>query len=130
MPIPRMLAIGVIVLLTGCRRNQSPEMDKPESGIALTLATDRAQAIADLRYNLSFSIPADASQPIQGQEEVRFRLQDASRSVILDFEPGAESIRSLSAGGRPVPVTVVNSHIVIPAEFLASGENRLEIAFR
>ncbi len=52
-----------------------------------------------------------------------------SRPVVLDFEPGAEAIKSVSTRGKPIAVTVVNGHIVIPKEFLVPGENSIEISF-
>jgi len=123
-------ALSGMVLLMGCRSNEIPDPLKPEPGIALTLARDRAQAIHNLRYDLSFTIPDEASQPIIGREIVRFVLRDPSRPIVLDFQPGRDSIRSVSTRGRPVAYDFVNGHIVIPKEDFVPGENSVEIVFR
>src|SRR5262245_8226398 len=39
----------------------------PVAGISLELARDRAARIADLRYDLSFSIPMERTAPIAGR---------------------------------------------------------------
>jgi aminopeptidase N len=105
-------------------------MPGPEPGIALTLAAERAQAIDNLRYELSFSIPAATSESISGRAVVRFALKDTSRPLALDFTPGAGSLTSLSVAGRPSRFRAVKDHIVIPKEELSSGENTIEIVFR
>jgi len=130
----RAAAISVIVLFmvleSGCQGNRSAEPGPPEPGIALSLASQRAASIRDLRYDLSFKIPAAQADPIAGHEAVRFKLDDISQPVVLDFEPGREFITSVSAQGRPIAFTAVNGHIVIDKNFLVPGENNIEIVFR
>ena len=94
----------VIILLlmssvAGC--NAPPSNTDPEPGIPLTLATERAAAIEGLRYDLSFTIPADTTQPVWGHAVIRFATKDVTRPVVLDFNPGADSLTSISVGGRP-----------------------------
>jgi aminopeptidase N len=120
--------ILLLALATGCRKS-APDGD-PEPGVALALAVQRAQTIGDVRYDLSFAIPADSSQPVTGRETLRFSLSDASHPVALDFEPDAEPVVSVSTGGKPVAVNFVNGHIVIPKKFLRAGENSFDITFR
>ena len=115
------------MLATGCR--DRPDRD-PEPGVAAALAEQRAQTIRDVRYDLSFVLPADPSQPVTGRETVRFSLADVSRPVVLDFEPDAEPVVSVSAAGKPVAARLVNGHIVIPEKFLRAGENSFDIVFR
>ncbi len=103
--------------------------EPPQPGVALELAAQRAQSIRNLKYDLWFSIPASASEPIVGREAIHLTVVDASRPVILDFEPGAESIISISAHGKPIGVQAVNGHIVIPKDFVNRGENTFEIVF-
>ena len=64
----------------------------PPAGVPFELASQRAQAIRDLRYDLWFSIPSAAAEPIVGREAVHFKLLDASQPVILDFEANPDSI--------------------------------------
>lgn len=123
---------GIVLLLlaTGCRDpRESARGSDPEPGVAAALAEQRAQVIGDLRYDLSFAIPKDQSQPVTGRETVRFSLTDASRPVVLDFEPDAEPVFSVSTGGKPVDARFVNGHIVIPEKFLRTGENTFDLVF-
>jgi aminopeptidase N len=136
MQIIRACGLGVIVFLmvfeSGCRSTNvaaSPS-EHPGAGVPLELATDRAESIRDIRYELSLKIPETVSQPIVGRVNVRFNLSDASHPVVLDFEPGAPSITSVTVHNRPIAVDVVNGHIVIAKEFVSPGEDSVEIAFR
>ncbi len=120
----------LLVLATGCRDpHESAPGNDPEPGVAETLAVQRAQTIADVRYDLSFVIPADPAQPVTGRETVRFSLTDAKHPVVLDFEPGGEPVASVSTGGKPVTAKLVNGHIVIPEKFLRKGENSFDLTF-
>jgi aminopeptidase N len=120
-----------MMLQSGCQWNVNLGSENdPSPGIALTLAAHRAESISDLRYELSFEIPAAVSDPVSGRAVIRFALKDTSEPLVLDFEPGADFIRSVSIGGRPSRFRTINGHIVIPTEELTAGENFVEIASR
>lgn len=121
----------LLMLVAGCRDpREIARGGDQEPGVAAVLAVQRAQTIGDVRYDLSFAIPADPSQPVTAKETVRFSLKDTSQPVVLDFEPDADSGIAVSMGGKPVAVKLVNGHIVIPKEFLRAGENTFDMVFR
>jgi aminopeptidase N len=122
----------MMTLEFGCHANNTTprEADGPEPGVALTLATQRAQAIDSLSYDLSFTIPAAPSEPISGRATIRFAAKDISRPVVLDFSPGADHIQSITVAGQPSHFKVVKDHIIIPTEEIASEDNKIEIHFR
>ena len=93
-------------------RNERSSTD-PEPGIPLTLATQRAQAIESISYDLSFTIPAAPSDPVTGHAVIRFSTQDLTRPLVLDFSPGADYLKSISVGGKPSHFRVVRDHIII-----------------
>ncbi|MBY0493787.1 MAG: ERAP1-like C-terminal domain-containing protein [Cyanobacteria bacterium] len=101
----------------------------PEAGVPLEVATRRAAAVSNLRYDLSLSIPDTLASPLTGSTTIRFDLKDASAPLVLDFETSRDHIRSVDANGKPVPINYVNGHIVIPAAALAAGANSIRIAF-
>src|ERR1700687_1460671 len=70
---------------TGAQRGPSPSV--PGAGVAESLAKERAARVADLRYALSFTIPADRTAPVAGHATITFTLLDASAPLALDFEP-------------------------------------------
>ena len=102
----------------------------PDSGIPLALAEERSARLSNVRYDLRFTIPESAAEPITGTAAIRFDLKDAERPVVLDFAPGADHLTSVTVGGRAAAYRAVNGHIVIAPRALAAGENAVEIDFR
>jgi aminopeptidase N len=83
-----------------------------------------------LRYDLSFAIPAAATEPISGRAIIHFDLKEISTPLVLDFTPGADSLTSVSINRQPSKYHLVRDHIIIPREELTLGENTVEIVFR
>ena len=121
------LALLLMACFPGCRTS-APVTD-PEPGVALTMASARAQSIENLHYQLFFDIPAAASEPIAGRATIHFVAKNAG-PLVLDFAPGADHLTSVSIAGKPSSFQAVNGHIVIPAREVAAGENAIEIVFR
>src|SRR4029077_8850997 len=89
------------LLFPACRNNvKTAENPDPEPGVALTLATQRAQAIEGLSYDRRFAIRASPSAAVSGHEIIKFSTKDITRPLVLDFAPGAEYLTSVSVGGR------------------------------
>jgi aminopeptidase N len=122
----------LLMLDSGCRSNNRPAANSsdPEPGVSLSLATQRAQAIEGVRYELSFTIPSDPALPISGHAVIRFGTSDINRPVVLDFSPGADYLKSVSVAGRQSHYRLVKDHIIIPKEEIASEDNSIEIDFR
>ncbi len=94
-------------------------------GIPRELAEERAAAISDVRYKLSFEIHphADAAE---GSEELRFKLSHIW-PLPLDFR--GERARNLTVNGHLVPVEAENGHIILPTSVLEGGENIVTLQF-
>jgi aminopeptidase N len=115
-----------------------PTSATPAPGVAEALASERASRIANLRYELSFDIPADPTATIAGHEIVRFDLKGHASPLVLDFDPvetrgssrGETAPLQVRANGADVAWRSVNGHIVIQAPALREGTNQLEITFR
>jgi aminopeptidase N len=131
--VPKIVASVLIslVAMTGCHeKSEAPQNADPQPGVSLTLATDRAQTIDNVRYALGFTIPSSPKEPVEGKAGIRFSMQSVRRPLVLDFSPGADHIVSISLGGKPSYFRAVKDHIVIPASELVPGENVVDIAFR
>ena len=102
----------------------------PDPGIPLALAEERSARLSNVRYDLRFTIPESAAEPITGTAAIRFALKDTERPVVLDFAPGADHLTSVTVGGRAATYRAVNGHIVIAPRALAAGENVVQIDFR
>jgi aminopeptidase N len=118
-------------LALSCGQSSPPvRPPDPEPGVSLALATERAQRIRDLRYDLSFDIPPSLTEPIAGRVAIRFSLTDVSLPLVLDFAPGAEAIQSLTVDDAKVPFTTVANHIVLGVQHLKAHDTIVDITFR
>jgi len=123
--------LGLMTLFSGCHgKDKTTETADPEPGVSLALATQRAQSIEALSYDLAFTIPVAPTAPITGKAVIRFNAKDVTRPLVLDFSPGADHISSISVAGRPSHFRLVKDHIIIPSSELTSEENAVEISFR
>src|SRR5881296_2802264 len=123
--------LGLMTLFSGCHgKDKTTETADPEPGVSLALATQRAQSIEALSYDLAFTIPVAPTAPITGKAVIRFNAKDVTRPLVLDFSPGADHISSISVAGRPSHFRLVKDHIIIPSSELASEDNAVEISFR
>ena len=109
---------------------QVPVKTDPDLGVSEALARERSARIANLRYDLAFTVPPDRAQPVAGRALIRFTLSTAAEPVVLDYQPDrAGVLRAVEANGANTAVRQVNGHIVIPAAALREGENSLELDF-
>lgn len=86
--------------------------------------------LSDLRYDVTFDIPALRDSAVTGEVSVRFTLTDAKAPLVLDFRAPADHVVDVRLNGEPVPHRVVPDHIVIPANALRTGEQMVTIQFR
>jgi aminopeptidase N len=99
----------------------------PGAGVPLSLAEERARRVSDLRYELHFAIPSETAAPITGTVTIRFRLNDASRPLALDFSP--QSPIGVQANGRTLTLSAAADHLVIHQADLREGSNEITIGF-
>jgi len=118
---------GLSCLSAGAATGPVGNLDR---GVSLELARERAATISELRYELTLSIPETLDAPITGSNVLRFRLADASRPLLVDFESPADAGVAITANGTPVPTQAMNGHLVIPVRHLQAGENTVQIRFR
>lgn len=80
----RVLIVMAILALVGASQRLKPD---PETGVSQALAQERVRRISNLRYELSFTIPATRQQPLVGRAVITFTLSDASAPLVIDFQP-------------------------------------------
>jgi aminopeptidase N len=96
-------------------------------GIPRELAAERAAALSNIRYKLSFTMRLQPNaHTVPGTEELRFNLSKDG-DLLLDFR--GESARALVINGQPAPVVAEKGHILLPAAALHRGENVLSLRF-
>ena len=102
--------------------------EPPGRGISETLAQERAAAIRELRYDLSFIVPQDPGEPVQGRAVIRFTLS-APHRIAFDFGQPPDRVRSIRAGGVTIAPAFQDGHLVVPAQATKAGENEIVIEF-
>ena len=101
---------------------------EPGPGVSETLARERSAAIRELKYELSFTIPADRAAPVRGRSIARFVLEKPQR-VVFDFAQPADRLLAVRAGGRALASGIRDGHVVIPPEATTAGPNQIEFEF-
>ena len=121
------IIMAVLLLLSSCQTNEKGQQ-LYEEGISLELAQLRKQEIKDLKYGLSFSIPEQKQEAVEGEARIQFSLQ-RPQEIILDFRENADKIKEVSVNGKPCPYRFLNEHIILPESASQKGENEVHIRF-
>jgi aminopeptidase N len=100
----------------------------PEAGVSEVLARERAAAITDLRYDITFVIPSERTAPVRGAVTIRFTLARPQR-VVLDFPQPRGHVQAVRLAGAPVAASFDNGHIVVAATETRAGLNELSVDF-
>jgi aminopeptidase N len=99
-------------------------------GVSESLATERANRVSDVRYRMSFDIPAARGDRIAARTTISFALSDAAAPLAFDFEPNAMGrLRQVSVGGAVVAAALQDGHVMLPASSLQVGRNVVTIDF-
>jgi aminopeptidase N len=120
----RLLAIAVVATTLTTQSTADP----PPRGISERLARERAAQLRDLRYDLTFLIPDELTQPVQGRAVVRVSLA-APQPLVLDFAQPRDRVRSVRVGGADVAFEVRDGHLTIPASAMRAGANEVTVTF-
>ncbi len=118
--------IGGVVATTLILRREAPP---PGAGIPLTLAESRAARVSNLKYQVTFTIPAARRDPVRGNLIATFTLGGGRAPLAFDFAQPGEKLIAVHANGTDVPTRVSDGHIVIPPAGLVNGDNTIEFEF-
>jgi len=100
-----------------------------EPGVSLELATYRHAVISNIQYALEFKIPEEKTEAIDAEESISFNLKAISQPLQLDFKQNADHIKTIAVNGKTIAVDLQKEHLLIPAQHLHPGENKVKIAF-
>ena len=124
-----MIGVYIVMAFMAVMQPRSGDGDRPiDPGVSQALALERAAAIRDLRYDLTFAIPSSKSEPVRGRVVVSLTLRAPSR-LVFDFAQPRQNVRSVIVDGRDAGAEFVNGHIVVPAKVTRAGVNRIELEF-
>jgi aminopeptidase N len=125
----RMRAAAMLGVLVTMAIGAGAQMAGPAPGVPLDVATRRAATIFDLRYDLSLTIPRTLADPITGITRITFDLRDNTTPLVIDFDTGADHVKSVKANDSAANFRHVNGHIVLPNTALKVGRNAVAIEF-
>ncbi len=128
----RILMVATITLLASqifqsCQKSTRTFF---EPGVSKDLAQYRARHIYDVHYHLTFRIPEEQKRPVTGEAQIAFKPLKARHGIILDFQPGEESIDWVELNGEKVELNYMNGHIYLDANgVVPRQENVVTIKF-
>ena len=120
------LRTALILFITANMFAAAPE------GIPRELARARASMIADVRYQLGFSVTPHTPD-VTGHEELKFNLlldnlkKVPTPEVLLDFREG--TVSKLVVNGKASQATIENGHIALAGTLLQGGLNTVSMDF-
>ena len=66
------------------------------AGVTWDLASERAQNISGLAYQLFFDIPAEKSAPIPAKVDISLNLKHKAQPLLLDFKVSRENLQKVT----------------------------------
>ena len=99
-------------------------------GVSRELAKQRKNYLSNIKYDLTFDIPAGKKQPVSCQSTIYFTC-DGSQDLVLDFK-GRDIVNNRQyfvnnvkkpVNSKKFPLVWIDEHIYIPKELLVAGEN-------
>jgi aminopeptidase N len=100
-----------------------------EKGISLELSRYRKQQITEVIYDLDFNIPKVKTDVIFSKLVLKFRVNDISKDVFLDFNAPTLNLKSLKINNIEAVINHQQEHLVISKKGLKLGKNSLVIFF-
>jgi len=115
------------VLFISCHNKIKTEI--PINGVSKILNDQRYQEINRLIYTLHFRIPEDKSQTLQGVLKLSFIRKKTPHPLVLDFQNTSSHIKKITVNEKNSKYEFANGHIIIPANEMKTGLNKLRINF-
>ena len=127
MKIIQYLTLFIGLLLSSCQTNEKNHT-LYEEGISWELAQLRKESMKDLKYNLSFSIPEQKQEAVEGEARIQFTIQHP-QEIILDFRESPDKVKEVSVNGQSTEYIFLNEHILLPKASTITGKNEVHIRF-
>lgn len=113
------------LLFTGCYKPHLPIT----TGVSQELAQYRKSVLSEINYDLSFRIPEQKDEKIDGTGVIRFKLKVAVQDLQLDFKGDTTQKYTVSCNGKTSKIAIKNGHLVIRKSDLQTGANEIKINF-
>jgi aminopeptidase N len=113
-------------LMSTAAASAAPAVPPLDPGVPLALAQSRAKQYRELRYAMHLKL-VEGLDRISGSLEIRFKRLKTKEDLVLDWR--GKPVENLKVNANPVPVTIANEHLVVPAENLKAGANVVTLNF-
>ena len=113
------------LLLAACAPAKLPV----EKGVTEELARERKSVVSNIIYDLSFSIPAGLTEPVQGATTIQLELKNAQHDLQLDFKGDSTKKYEVSVNAKISEIAIRNGHLVISKSDLKAGTNEIKLSF-
>lgn len=117
----------MVAALFICSCNMDNSARLYDNGVTQELATLRKENIKDPEYTLLFQIPESKDSAIYGNADISFCIKEP-QEIAVDFRE-ISNIQDVKANGRATAYSLLNEHIIIPADAFNRGKNNIEISF-
>ena len=121
----KLLLFFFLVFILGC---QSEKLT-PGKGVSFELQELRKKTISGISYRLKLEIPPEKTKAITGQVTICFELLNRENDLILDFNSDSSHVLKVQIKEKAIPYTYGDEHLVIDAQYLSKGENKITIDF-
>jgi aminopeptidase N len=122
-----LLCIAILIFIS-CERKPNKALDLSE-GVSKELASYRKNQVSSVKYNLFFKIPLLKEDSINSKLILELSIHDLNQPLFLDFKSNKKIPESSIVNGKSVPIQYQKEHLIIPAEHLVIGSNKIEIEF-
>ena len=116
----------LLLLSTLCFMTLGVYSQNPKKGTSQELAEQRKATISNVRYDLTFNIPAGQKEKVTGKAIISFNLKSKT-DVVLDFQGKING--DVYVGKKKRKVSTKNNHIIVPMKYLKPGLVLLSFQF-
>ncbi len=116
----------ITIVISSCKQEYKKTLEK---GVSKELAEARYKDISNIEYHLEMIVPDSVNIPIKAKVNVKLSKKDITTPLVFDFVSDMNHVGLVKANEQKVFFSLENEHLVIPADYLKEGENRIEIEF-
>ena len=113
------------ILFYSCTQQQA----QITAGVSEELAQQRKAVLSEINYDLSFNIPAQKAEKINGKAVVRFNLKEPRQNLAFDFKGDTTKPYQVISNGKSAEISIKNGHLVIDKSNLKVGQNEIQFQF-
>ena len=105
-------SVLLMLMMLSCQLGKGQMEISTAPGVSHELAQFRSKEYLNVKYNLSFEIPANKNEPVMGEAHI-FWSQGSKLPLVLDFKGDSSQVISLLMNEVAVDYEVKNEHIYI-----------------